>query len=54
MNFLGYVIGMLLILRQGPEQEEDGYLEFIRDPEERIATPVCALARNDRTEEVCA
>ena len=34
MNFLGYVIGMLLILAQGPEQEEDGYLEFVRDPEE--------------------
>ena len=27
MNFLGYVIGMLLILAQGPEQEEDGYLD---------------------------
>lgn len=54
MHFLGYVIGMLLILRQGPEQEEDGYLEFIRDPEERIATAAHALPRNDRMEEACA
>lgn len=56
MNFLGYVIGMLLILAQGPEQEEDGYLEFIRDPEEkeRIATAACALPRNDSPGEVCA
>ena len=36
MNFLGYVIGMLLILRQGPEEEEDGYLEFLTEREVQL------------------
>ncbi len=41
---ISYLIGMLRILANEVEDLDDG--------EERIATPACALARNDRGEAV--
>ena len=31
IKMLEYVIGMLLILTQGPEMEEDGYLDMRKE-----------------------
>ena len=41
---INYLIGMLRILANEVDDLDDG--------EERIATPACALARNDRREAV--
>ena len=43
IGILEYVMNMLRILANEVEDPEDG--------EERIATPACALVRNDRGEE---